>query len=729
MAHSYAPSAIQYATHHAVLSFFQDPPNVDMLKQVAQHQGRRLSEMSKDKNEDVRCIENKYEQLCPGQANYGGIHFDLSCVDERHMANYPRIFLAAHHLKDYIERLFHYTRELHNANFSMDGRTFRILAFDLNCYVSELTNVSTEALVTLYFQMVNAKRCLDAHSARTPTILPMPTHLSKIAGDLVDLDDKIQKARDALEVTKESKVIEDSNKDKDISKPLKVRAPNAMDESYAGQPSSPDFASPRLEANSSSVASPPATPRPSTRATPSTTSIPTPRITSSVAPLPEEHSYVDRIEHSYAPSVIHYASWNKVVNFFQDPPDAETLMNRLRYGGRFLSHDNDTIDDREIRHKGRVDYKGVLFDFSGKNHDAKIRPKMFLTALFIKDRMKRMVVGTYDGIPGLRELHRVNLTVSSRTFNNLAADLKDTPSLKGISTEALVTLYFQIVNAKRCLDAHLAQSKARSFKQTKMCEIADHLVDYDDKIQAAKEEWRAAISLENGNGFGSIESPMKDLGAVNLDMSFDGRCPSPGLADAAPASQPNTRLSAPTPAVYLPSSVLATPTRRSTPAQLSPPLGASTLRLSKLSGVAYDRVEQELARMWKEQDDLQAKYKMQREDMLAKIKLQQDDMLDKITMRLAEVEARNKVQAEMMARIKSQQSTIETLQGRLDAVENEISKSKKYQELLEQRVVKLTEQSKEQQILISHLDIGLEGTTSRTIRHDVQIRGLEGRMP
>lgn len=133
--------------------------------------------------------------------------------------------------------------------------------------------------------------------------------------------------------------------------------------------------------------------------------------------------------------------------------------------------------------------------------------------------------------------------------------------------------------------------------------------------------------------------------------------------------------------------------------------------------------------MWKEQDDLQAMYKTQHEDMLAKIKAQQDNMLDKIMMRLVEVEARDKVQAEMMARIKSQQSTIEALQGRLDAVESELSKSKRYQELLEQRVVKLTEQSNEQQILISRLDIGLEGTTSRTIRHDVQLRGLESRMP
>ncbi|KAG0344646.1 hypothetical protein BG005_001745, partial [Podila minutissima] len=691
MAHSYAPSAIQYATHQAVLNFFQDPPNVDMLKLMAQHQGRRLSEMSKDKNEDVRCIEDKYGQLCPVQADYDGIHYDLSSADECNKANRPRIFLTAHHLKDYIESLFHCTKELYNANVSVDGRTLRILASDLNCYVDELTNVSTEALVTLYFQMVNAKRCLDAHLATSPSIHFMPTHLSKIAGDLVDLDDKIQKARDALEAAKKSEAIEGSNKKQDINKSLKVLTPNAMDESYPGQPLSPDLASPPLEANSSSVTSSPATPRPSTRVTSSTASIPTPRIASSAAPNPppEEHSSVDRIEHSYAPSAIHYASWDKIVNFFQDPSDAETLMSRWRNGGRFLSHDNDTIDNRETRCKGRVDYKG------------------------------RMVVGAYDGIPGIRDLHKANLTVSSRTFNSLAADLKETPSLQGISTEALVTLYFQIVNAKRCLDAHLDRPKARSFKQTKMSEIADHLVGYDDKIQAAKEEWRAARSTENGNDSGRIESPMKDHGAEALDMSFDERCPSPGLTDAAPAPQPNMRSTAPPHAAPLPSSVLATPTTRSTPAPPSSAPRASTLRPSKLSGVAYDKVEQELARMWKEQDDLQAMYKTQHEDMLAKIKAQQDNMLDKIMMRLVEVEARDKVQAEMMTRIKSQQSTIEALQGRLDAVESELSKSKRYQELLEQRVVKLTEQSNEQQILISRLDIGLEGTTSRTIRHDV----------
>lgn len=293
--------------------------------------------MSKDKNEDVRCIEDKYGQLCPVQADYDGIHYDLSSADECNKANRPRIFLTAHHLKDYIESLFHCTKELYNANVSVDGRTLRILASDLSCYVDELTNVSTEALVTLYFQMVNAKRCLDAHLATSPSIHFMPTHLSKIAGDLVDLDDKIQKARDALEAAKKSEAIEGSNKKQDINKSLKVLTPNAMDESYPGQPLSPDLASPPLEANSSSVTSSPATPRPSTRVTSSTASIPTPRIASSAAPNPppEEHSSVDRIEHSYAPSAIHYASWDKIVNFFQDPPDAETLMSRWRNGGRF----------------------------------------------------------------------------------------------------------------------------------------------------------------------------------------------------------------------------------------------------------------------------------------------------------------------------------------------------------------------------------------------------------
>ncbi|KAG0029634.1 hypothetical protein BGZ81_003561 [Podila clonocystis] len=608
MAHSYAPSSIQYATHQAVLDFFQDPPNVDRLKLLAQHRGQLLSDMSDDKkasDKNICGIEGKHELFCQGEADYDGIQFNLSSADERHNS---RIFLTAHYLKDYIERLVLCTKDLHKINLSVDSCTFRNLASSLNCYESDLTNVSPDALATLYFQMVNAKRCLDAHLAISPSVHPL-THMFEIAGDLVDLDDKIQKAYDALEAVNESEAIEDSVQKNDT-----------------------------------------------------------------------------------------------------------------------MSHDNDTIDTKEARYKGRVDYKGVLYDFSNKDQNKKNRPRIFLTALFIKDRMKRMVEGAYDGISGLRELHKANLTVSSRTFSNLAVDLKETPSLKGISTEALVTLYFQIVNAKRCLDAHLAlPGKSRSFKQTRMAEIAEQLVGYDDKIQAAKEAWRASVSIQGGNDSETIGSSMKDHGTEVSDMSCGERSPSPNLAEAAPAPQPNTRSNASPSAVSRPSSVPATSTIFTT-AEPSLPPEVSTLGPFELPGVNYDGMEKELLRMRKEQVDMQAMYKMQHEDMLAMIKAQQDDMLDKIKMQFAEVEARNKVQDEQMTLIKSMQSTIETLQKRLDTVEGDLSKSKEYQELLEQRVVNLTEQCDEQQVSITRLDFGLEGMTSRMIRHEKQIKGLEGRM-
>ncbi|KAF9379371.1 hypothetical protein CPC16_010789 [Podila verticillata] len=721
MTHSYAPLAIRFATLEAVLSFFQDPPNVDILKLMAQHQGQLLSEMTKDKkatNDDVRDSEDKYP--VKGEADYAGIQFDFSNTDECPKANRTRIFLTAHHLKDYVTRLVHRMQELHRANLSTHSHTFRILASDLNCYVQDLRNVSAEALVTLYFQIVNAKRCLDAHLAQSTSVPFTPTQLSKIADELSELDDQIQSVMEVWGASNGGKVIEDSNKNDDINQTLKVHIAKAMSGSCDRQYTSPEPVSPVLQARRCPIASSSATLLPSTRSiTPNiVSSLPRPIASSATSALVAEPS-TDvhiRVEHAYAPSAVQYATLDKVVNFFQDPPHAESLMVRLRYGGRFSSHDSDTAGDKEIRHKGRLNYKGIQYDFSIKNQYSKRNcPRIFLAALFIKDRLKRLVEGTYDGIPGIRELHNANLTMSSRTFNNLASDLKGTPSLQGISTEALLTLYFQIVNAKRCLDAHLAQLKSASFKPTRMSEIADLLVGYDTKIQTAKEAWRAGNSAKEDTGNNNVHYPMKHLSESTMDNSRDEG--SLSSITVSPAPQADTLPSA---APHL-STPPATPTKASVPSQLgqlSSPPSISATRPKEASGVSYDSIEQELLRLQNEQADVEAMHRMQQGSMLAEIKSYLDD-----------VEATNKKQQdEMMALIQLQQSTIKALALKINILESDFSKSNDCQLQLEQRVLKLTEQNNVQQVSISRLDIGLEGTTNRTIKHDVQIKGLESRL-
>ena len=382
-----------------------------------------------------------------------------------------------------------------------------------------------------------------------------------------------------------------------------------------------------------------------------------------------------------------------------------------------MSHDSDTTDDKEIKYKGRLDYKGIQYDFSSKNQNSrKNRSRIFLTALFIKDRLKKLVEGTYDGMPGIRDLHKANLTMSSRTFNNLASDLKNTPSLQGISTEALLTLYFQIVNAKRCLDAHLAQSKSASFRPTKMSDIADLLVGFDTKIQTAKETWRASNSFKDDIGDDDVHQPKELYTENTMDNSRDQHslssiAVSPALqADTLPSAAPH--LSTPP----------ATPTKTFSADQLdqlSSPPGISAPRLIEASGVSYDGMEQDFLRIRNEQADVKAMHRMQQGTMLAEIKMYLDD-----------VEVTNKKQQdEMMALIQLQQSTIKALVSKINILESDFLKSKECQQLLEQRVLKLTEQGNNQQVSISRLDIALEGTTNRTIKHDVQIKGLESRLP
>lgn len=145
-------------------------------------------------------------------------------------------------------------------------------------------------------------------------------------------------------------------------------------------------------------------------------------------------------------------------------------------------------------YEGQTDYQGLVFDFSDSSECSLAkRDKIFWTALWLKDRMMKLVSDT-------QQLHNVDLTVQCPIFQELASrlDRESGQDLKGVSTEALVTLYFQIVNAKRCLDAHLAEpTSSVPFTPTQFSTIASDLVSYDNEIQKAKNAQAAAMDCIN----------------------------------------------------------------------------------------------------------------------------------------------------------------------------------------------------------------------------------------
>lgn len=117
--------------------------------------------------------------------------------------NRDRIFIAAKFLKERIQLLVQGNTELHNAEITKDNISIRCLAGDLHNFCPELQGVNPEALADLFRQIIKAKRCLDAHLVKVspsgPPVTFTPTVFSTIAGELVELDDTIQKAKDAWE--------------------------------------------------------------------------------------------------------------------------------------------------------------------------------------------------------------------------------------------------------------------------------------------------------------------------------------------------------------------------------------------------------------------------------------------------------------------------------------------------------------------------------------------------
>lgn len=141
-----------------------------------------------------------------GRIDYDDLQFDLSNPTQRHDENRYRIFTIALHLMDCLEP------RLQRANLTIYSRTFRSLVATFGRWRKrDFDGISVEALVTLCFQIVNAKRCLDSHLAiSTPSFTP--THLYKIAGRIVGYDNEIRKVKEAGKAIKDRKPVEASKR-------------------------------------------------------------------------------------------------------------------------------------------------------------------------------------------------------------------------------------------------------------------------------------------------------------------------------------------------------------------------------------------------------------------------------------------------------------------------------------------------------------------------------------
>lgn len=277
-------------------------------------------------------------------------------------------------------------------------------------------------------------------------------------------------------------------------------------------------------------------------------------------------------------------------------------------------------------YKRQIDYDNLQFDlFSPTQRSEENRGMIFITALFIMDHLES-------------RLQTSNLTSYSRAFRELAKRLDaHDRAFDGVPVEVLVTLYFQIVNAKRCLDAHLAVSTSASFTPTHLYEIADRIVGYDNEIQKAKVMRKAAKDREPiGTSTSKQQLPSTTSAPRSTKRS--------GYSRASSSTRPSSS-------------------------------SAATPRPTELSS-----------------------------DTRARMETQITDLLDTV---------------------RTQQLTIEALKGRVDTMESDRSKTEKRQELLEKRMLQLSEWHDEQQVSIGRLEIGLEGTKSMTIKHGIQLRGME----
>ncbi|KAG0027431.1 hypothetical protein BGZ81_005631 [Podila clonocystis] len=557
-----------------------------------------------------------------------------------------------------------------------------------------LEGATVEALLTLYFQIVNRRRCLDAHLAEPASEPFTPTKFYRIAEFLVGFDNEIQNAKNAqiavMDVDNDDNDDDDDDDDdgsddEDHKKPTRKQNATAKEKSDSKPAPLQNLVSASSQASKCSVASSQMQPFVSTEPATPTVGEPTP--SSAPTPLPQLLSKSDTIvpnaAHAHAHSAIQYATLNQVLHFFEDPADADSLIRRERYMGLFWSRHSDTIPEEidsdtgdEYRPvKGRplqVEYRGIQFDLCNSDHISEAnRSRIFLAALHLKDRFQRLVCD-------LTALHKADLTVKSYNLKELVFALRFEPMLSDATVEAMLTLYFQLINAKRCLDAHLAEPTSAPFTPTHLYKISEYLVGYDSEIQKAKYAHMAVMDGSNNES----RKPMQVQDQDTTVKKRSGNKPSSFQSPVGASPHTSTRS-------------FASPPKRSTSSTkptsprptLSPILpSVSTLQQTQLSGCSHEKVGQEMSTM------------------------------------------RTQI-ADLLAMVKTQQATIEGLQGKLDTVESELTKSKESQDVLQIRLLEATEENKDMQVSIGHLSVVLEGTTASTVKNAIQIKRLQSRAP
>ncbi|KAF9372829.1 hypothetical protein CPB97_000993 [Podila verticillata] len=123
------------------------------------------------------------------------LQFDI--VNRTNKPSRLRVFKAALYLTEYIKTLAQDYEFLRIVKFQIGSRIDKVLTQYLNCSEPDLKCVTYMTLIAVQSKLLPAKRCLDTHLATSPSVENVPTIFYRIAGELVALDNKLQKAKGA----------------------------------------------------------------------------------------------------------------------------------------------------------------------------------------------------------------------------------------------------------------------------------------------------------------------------------------------------------------------------------------------------------------------------------------------------------------------------------------------------------------------------------------------------
>ncbi|KAG0064134.1 hypothetical protein BGZ92_005839, partial [Podila epicladia] len=189
-----------------------------------------------------------------------------------------------------------------------------------------------------------------------------------------------------------------------------------------------------------------------------------------------------------------YAKLSEMHYFFRDPPNVDSLINRvlpevlidqapsLDTTATANGGDSDGEDETE---SGLTKFRGLQFNFSSSQRNTeRNRPRVFLATQYLRNCLQTLVHGN-------KELHKVNITKNNKSIQILALQLNaNDPEFKGVTAGALVSLYTKVVESKRCVESHLETSTSEAFIPTRFFDLAGELTAYDDDIIEAKESQR-----------------------------------------------------------------------------------------------------------------------------------------------------------------------------------------------------------------------------------------------